>query len=69
MNRTVKLLVVGFAACTLLGLFFATHLYLLFNYVHRIAGYAEQMATPIADIRSWLANAFEGHHLPHRFSL
>jgi len=36
MNRTVKLLVVGFAACTLLGSFFATHLYLLFNYVTNV---------------------------------
>ncbi len=36
---------------------------------YRIVGYAEQMATPIADIRSWLADAFEGHHLPHRVSI
>ena len=36
---------------------------------HRIVGYAEQMATPITDIRSWLADALEGHHLPHRVSI
>jgi signal transduction histidine kinase len=36
MNRTVKQLVVGFAACTILGLFFATHLYLLFNYLQNV---------------------------------
>ncbi len=36
---------------------------------HCIAGYAEQMSTPITDIRSWLANALEGHHLPHRVSI
>lgn len=36
MNRLVKRLVFWFAACTLLGLFFATHLYLLFNYVQNV---------------------------------
>ncbi len=35
---------------------------------HCIAGYAEQMATPITDVRSWLADSLEGHHLSHRIS-
>ena len=35
---------------------------------HCITGYAEQMATPITDIRSWLADGLEGYHLSHRIS-
>ena len=36
MNRTVKQLAAGVAACTLLGLFFASQLYLMLNYVHHV---------------------------------
>ena len=36
MSRTVKQLLAGVAACTILGLFFATHLYLLFNYLQNV---------------------------------
>ena len=69
MNRIVKQLVVGFAACTLLGLFFATHLYLLLNYVQNVPStWLQAIRGQLVTWYLWGALAVLVFRLARRFS-